>query len=58
MMLKMWLLPNEDFDLHQYHLIITFGPPISQEFRCRRMQGHFEQILHWKVGLSTVQIVV
>jgi hypothetical protein len=44
MMLKVRLLLNEDLALNQSHLIITFGPPISQEFRCRKMQEHFEQM--------------
>ncbi len=43
-MLKVWLLTNEDLALNESHLIITFGLPISQEFRCRRMQEHFEQM--------------
>ncbi len=43
-MLNLRLLPNEDLPLHQSHLIITFDPPIVQEFRCRRMQEHFKQM--------------
>jgi hypothetical protein len=42
--LKVWPLPDDDLPLHQFHLIVTFGSPISQEFRCRRMQEHFEQM--------------
>jgi hypothetical protein len=42
--LKVWLLPNDDLTLHQSHLIITFGPPFSQEFRCRRMQEYNERM--------------
>ncbi len=43
-MLKVWPLPDDDLPLHQSHLIVTFGPPIIQECRSRRMQEHFEQM--------------
>ncbi len=37
--------PADDaLPLHQSHLIVTFGPPISQEFRSSRMQEHFERM--------------
>ncbi len=42
--LILWPLPDDDLPLHQSHLIITFGLPISQEFWCRRMQEPFEQM--------------
>jgi hypothetical protein len=43
-MLKVWLLPDDDLPLHQSHLIVTFGQPISGELRCKRMQEHFERM--------------
>jgi hypothetical protein len=42
--LKVWPLPDDDFPLNQSHLIITFGPPMTQEIRCRRMKEHFEKL--------------
>jgi hypothetical protein len=39
--------PADDaLPLHQSHLIVTFGPPItiSQEFRSSWMQEHFERM--------------
>jgi hypothetical protein len=29
---------------HQSHLIVDFGPPLSQELKCRGMQEHFDQM--------------
>ncbi len=42
--LKVWPLPDDDFLLDQSHLIITFGPPMTQEMRCRRMEEHFAKL--------------
>ena len=43
-MLKVWPLPDDDLPLHQSHLIVTFGQPLSQKLRCRRIQEHFERM--------------
>ena len=42
--LKEWPPADDALPLHQSHLIVTFGPPISQEFRSSRMQEHFERM--------------
>ena len=43
-LLKEWPPANDALPLHQSHLIVTFGPPISQEFSSSRMQEHFERM--------------
>jgi hypothetical protein len=43
-LLKEWPPADDALPLHQSHLIVTFGPPISQEFRSSRMQEHFERM--------------
>ena len=43
-LLTEWPPTDDALPLHQSHLIITFGPPISQEFRSVRMQEHFERM--------------
>ena len=42
--LKVWPIPDEELPLDQSHLILTFGPPMSQEIRCNRMEEHFQKI--------------
>ena len=42
--LKLWPLPDDDLPIDQSHLIITFGPPMNQEIRGRRMEEHFEKL--------------
>ena len=43
-LLKEWPPVNDALPLHQSHLILTFGLPITQEFRSSHVQEHFEQI--------------
>ena len=43
-LLKEWPPADDALPLHQWHLIVTFGPLISQKFRSSRMQEHFEQM--------------
>ena len=43
-LLKEWPPTDDALPLHQSHLIVTFGPPICQEFRSLRMQEHFERM--------------
>ena len=43
-LLKEWPPTDDALPLHQSHLIVTFGPPISHEFRSLRMQEHFERM--------------
>jgi len=42
--LKVWPIPDDELPLDQSHLILTFGPPMSQEIRCKRMEEHFQKI--------------
>lgn len=42
--LKEWPPTDDALPLHQSHLIVTFGPPISQELRSSRMQELFERM--------------
>jgi hypothetical protein len=57
-MLKVWPLPDDDLPLHQSHLIVTFGPPIVKNLGAEGCKNVLNERLHWKVGLSTVQIIV
>ena len=43
-LLKEWPPADDALPLHQSHLVVTFGPPISQELRSSRMQEHFERM--------------
>jgi len=43
-LLKEWPPADDALPLHQSHLIVTFGPLISQKFKSSRMQEHFEQM--------------
>lgn len=43
-LLKEWPPTDNALPLHQSHLIVTFGPPISQELRSSRMQELFERM--------------
>ena len=44
-LLKVWPLSDDSLPLHQSHIIITFGLPISQELRFSRMQEFFDNII-------------
>ena len=40
----MWPIPDDELPLNQSHLILTFGPPMSQEIRCKRIEEHFQKL--------------
>ncbi len=42
--LRVWPIPDDDLPIDQSYLIVTFGPPISQEFRSKRMQEFFSRM--------------
>ena len=44
-LLKVWPPRYDSLPLHQSHIIITFGLPISQELRFSRMQEFFDNII-------------
>ncbi len=52
------LLTNEDLAFNQSHLIITFVPPMSHEFRCRRMKEHLDRMTSLEGWFSTVPIIL